>query len=343
MDLFLLGSFVDRKTFTFMIVSNRKGDTKSFVISAAWLKTMAALLAVFVVLAAGIMVDYFGLLVQVGENKYLRAENLQLKRQFQVIEGKVNALETGLERIKSFSTKLRLITDVEDQDRKLKLAIGPMPKVGQAYEMEPDALSQREPASVALKADSLFIQKPPLDFSKGELSVEGQRDYASLSIRIDKAVRESQLREQGIIELWETLAEREHLLNATPSIRPVRGWFTSKFGYRISPFTGKPVMHNGLDIAAPPGATVYSPADGIVTFVGFDPGYGKTLSIDHGYGLVTRYAHNSSILVQVGQKIKRRDPIASVGDTGRSTGPHLHYEVRINDIPVDPVNYILDE
>ena len=178
--------------------------------------------------------------------------------------------------------------------------------------------------------------------ANNELAIEYKRDYATLAVRIDRAVSDSHLREKSILELWESLSERQSLLNSTPSIKPVKGWYTSRFGYRISPFTGRPVMHNGLDIAAAPGTPVYAPADGVVSFAGYDSGYGKLVSIDHGYGVITRYAHNSQIFVTVGQKIRRWDVIAGVGNTGQSTGPHLHYEVRVNNVPVDPANYILE-
>ncbi len=102
-------------------------------------------------------------------------------------------------------------------------------------------------------------------------------------------------------------------------------------------------MHAGLDVAASPGSPVYAPADGVVSFVGYDEGYGKLISIDHGYGVNTRFGHNSQIYVQVGQRVSRWDVIGAVGSTGRSTGPHLHYEVRINGTAVNPANFILDE
>lgn len=102
-------------------------------------------------------------------------------------------------------------------------------------------------------------------------------------------------------------------------------------------------MHAGLDIAAAPGSPVYAPADGVVSYAGYDQGYGKLVSIDHGYGVSTRFGHASQIYVQVGQKVSKWDVVAAVGNTGRSTGPHLHYEVRINGTPVDPINFILDE
>jgi murein DD-endopeptidase MepM/ murein hydrolase activator NlpD len=338
----------DKKTVTFLMVSNRKGTTKKLVVSAAWLKAGLALFAVMAIVVSASVVDYVGLLSQSIENQRLRAENNQLKQQFSVVEGKLNALESGLERVKGFVTKLKLITNVDAEDRTLKLAIGPLPKVGQSVEAELPTRG-RQPAGipphggVEEDSDEVFYQKPPVDELQGELSVEGQRDYASLAIRIDQAVQESTVREQGVLELWEALSERQSLMSATPNIKPARGWFTSKFGYRISPFTNRPVMHNGLDIAASPGSPIYAPADGVVSFAGYDPGYGKLVSIDHGYGVVTRFGHTSQIFVEVGQKVKRRDMIASVGTTGRSTGPHLHYEVRVNNVPVDPQNYVLDE
>lgn len=146
-----------------------------------------------------------------------------------------------------------------------------------------------------------------------------------------------------MIDLWENLSERQSLLNSTPSIRPARGWLTSKFGYRVSPYSGKPTMHNGIDIAAAPGTPVYATADGVVTYAAYDETYGKLVSIDHGYGITTRFGHNSQIYVQVGQKVNRWDVVAAVGSTGRSTGPHCHYEVRLNNVPINPLNYILDE
>lgn len=330
------------------MVSNRKGTTRRITVSAAWLKAGITLFTVLAVIASACVVDYLGLLSQSIENKRLRTENSQLKQQFQVVEGKLNALESGLERVKGFVTKLKLITNIDSEDRTLKLAIGPLPKTGQSVDAEILAQGQgRQPASAVARGgddrDGIFFQKPPADELQGELAVEGQRDYASLAIRIDQAVQETNIREQGVLELWESLSERQSLISATPNIKPVRGWFTSKFGYRISPFTTRPVMHAGLDIAASPGSPIYAPADGVVSFAGYDPGYGKLVSIDHGYGVVTRFGHTSAIYVEVGQKIHRRDVIAAVGNTGRSTGPHLHYEVRVNNVPVDPQNYVLDE
>ena len=304
---------------------------------------MVFLGGVLMVTFGAVTVDYVGLLLEAGENKVLKVENTHLHRQFQIVESKLHSLESSLERVKSYSTKLRLITNINDEDRAVKLAVGVEPKAGQKFSEYDQKMAERGPASAFLVKDSQFLKKLPLNEVRGELSALSQKGYASLSIRIDRAVKETQLREMGVLRLWDSLSERQSLLNATPSIKPAAGWFTSRFGYRIDPFTGKPVMHAGLDIAAPPGTPVVAPADGVVSFVGYETGYGKLVSIDHGYGVITRFAHNSQIFVESGQKIKRRDVIAAIGSTGRSSGPHCHYEIRVHGVPVDPINYILDE
>lgn len=149
--------------------------------------------------------------------------------------------------------------------------------------------------------------------------------------------------EESFDELVEAVLKRQSLLAATPSTWPASGSVVSGFGKRISPFTGRLVMHNGIDIGAPHGALVVAPAAGIVTYVGYDSGYGKIIKINHGHGIVTYYGHLSTTMVAKSQKVKRGEKIALVGNTGMSTGSHLHYEVYLNNAPVDPMRYILRE
>ena len=130
---------------------------------------------------------------------------------------------------------------------------------------------------------------------------------------------------------------------STPTIWPVKGWVSSPFGFRSSPFSGRRVFHEGLDIAARYGLDIHATAKGIVVYAGDKAGYGKIVTIDHGYGYMTRYSHNSRITVKVGDKVNKGDVIAKVGSTGRSTGPHCHYEVLVNGIPVNPMKFIIDE
>ena len=128
--------------------------------------------------------------------------------------------------------------------------------------------------------------------------------------------------------------------NSAPNLWPVEGQVTGSFGERIDPFNGEGAFHSGVDIGTSYGQQVIAPADGVVTFADFMGGYGKAVMLDHGHGISTRYGHLSGYAVTPGQHLHRGDVIGYVGLSGRSTGPHLHYEVRINDTPVNPYKYL---
>jgi murein DD-endopeptidase MepM/ murein hydrolase activator NlpD len=128
--------------------------------------------------------------------------------------------------------------------------------------------------------------------------------------------------------------------NSSPNLWPVEGQVTGSFGERIDPFNGEGAFHSGVDISSAYGHAVIAPADGVVTFADFFGGYGKAIMMDHGHGITTRYGHLSGFAVTAGQQVHRGDTIGYVGLSGRSTGPHLHYEVRINDTPVNPYKYL---
>lgn len=136
------------------------------------------------------------------------------------------------------------------------------------------------------------------------------------------------------------LTRQRSIVAATPSIWPLKGWITSGFGKRASPLTGEPGRHYGVDIANEVGSPIRVTADGLVVYAGWETGYGRIVVVEHGYGFSTRYGHCSRIDVKVGDEVKRGQIIAYVGSTGRSTGSHLHYEVRIHGIPVDPEKYL---
>ena len=151
-------------------------------------------------------------------------------------------------------------------------------------------------------------------------------------------------RQLHVLALLEKRAgERVDLWAATPSIWPVKGPVSSKFGPRISPFTGKMAFHAGVDISAPRGEEVRSPAKGKVVRASYDARMGHFIRINHRHGIETTYGHLSKILVRYGQEVKRGDLLGLVGSTGRfSTGPHLHYQIAVNDKVVDPLQYILE-
>lgn len=149
--------------------------------------------------------------------------------------------------------------------------------------------------------------------------------------------------EQRAAQLEVDLKTYEVALNeraSVPSIWPVAGEVTDTFGGRRNPFGGGSEFHSGQDIRAPRGTPVYAAANGVVTLAGTQNGYGNIVVIDHGNGLMTRYGHLSKIEATLGQEVKRGELVGEVGSTGRSTGPHLHYEVRINDTAVNPGHYL---
>ncbi len=165
-------------------------------------------------------------------------------------------------------------------------------------------------------------------------------EFSALQRQVDEIMQAIDLRRASQEEIHGILNDERSLLGAKPKGWPTKGWMTSGFGMRKSPFTGRPKRHEGLDIAARTGTPVYTTADGIVSRSETAPGYGKLVVVDHGYGFKTFYAHNSKLHVKVGQRVKRGDKIASVGSTGSSIGSHVHYEVRRNNVPLNPKKYL---
>lgn len=163
----------------------------------------------------------------------------------------------------------------------------------------------------------------------------------SLSIRnMERSVSSLTERSSRLVEFYK---DQKVLLASTPSIWPVRGYLSATFGNRMDPFTGQWDFHSGIDISTPVGTKVQAPADGVVVATGQRGAYGNALTIDHGYGIVTQYGHLDRFGVRPGQRVRRGDVIAYVGTTGRSTGPHLHYEVWVRDQAQNPIHFILDE
>ena len=329
-----------RKTITFYIVGTNASETKKFTLPVAYFKFSLFFAGLIIVSLMAGFIDYFGLIAQSLENKKLKLENIELQNQFKVVEAKLESLQSAIDRVNNISNKLKLITDIQLKDRPEKLNFPAQQVLGKINdEVKDNKINQADLA----KNDPVIAEEELVNPLKGELAAEkSTANYATLVIRIDQAVTDSNLKEQDVIELWDLLSDRQSLLAATPSIKPARGPIGSKYGYRIDPINGQKKMHAGIDVAGPTGTPVRAPANGIVSFAGWDDQYGKLVSIDHGYGVLTRYGHNSQLFVQVGQKVSKYDVISAIGNTGRSTGAHLHYEVRVNGVAVNPENYILD-
>ncbi len=306
--------------FTLMVVPDRDSRTRRYRIATRWLVQAAVALGVLLVLAGVAVAHYASIVGKTGENKLLRAENAQLREQLKLVSEKVAHIDETLDRVERFDQKLRAITALNDPER--NLAIGPL-EPGESR----DAKVSSSPAAVSIAAVAGFGGPAPGEELEGKL---------------DALVEEAQRNERSLSELHRYFEDQKSLLASTPSIWPARGWVTSDFGTRLDPYTADRVMHKGLDIANSVGAPVVAPSDGVVVFAGTEGGYGKVIVIDHGYGVKTRYAHLAELVVKLGEKVKRGQRIAAIGNTGRSTGPHLHYEVRVNGIPENPRKFILE-
>ena len=183
---------------------------------------------------------------------------------------------------------------------------------------------------------------PPEDINpESYLKQRHQRLIKDMHHQVGQLNHASAVQRDDLESLLHMLEFQKTVLAHTPAIWPVNGWISSQFGFRKSPFTGKREFHKGLDIANRKGSPVIATADGTITFVGRKGSLGNAVIIDHGFGTVTRYAHLDKILCKNGDKVQRSDTIGLVGNSGRSTGPHLHYEVHLSGVPVNPTKYFM--
>lgn len=299
------------ESFTLIVVPDRQSEVRRFRLRRAWVLQAIAGVAVLALIGVALFIHYASVVTEATENPALRDENLKLKSEIAVIREQLTHVQGTLDRVERFDQKLRAITLLSDPQR--NLAMGPTEQVP------------------AQGADNQFVRSG------------GQESPQALVARLDKLSAEATRQEQSLQELQAYFSGQKSLLASVPSVWPTRGWVTSDFGSRVDPYTSERVMHAGMDIAGPHGKEIIAPSDGTVVFAGLEGGYGNVVVIDHGYGIKTRYGHLASIKVKPGERVKRGDLIAAMGNTGRSTGPHLHYEVRVNGIAQNPRKFILDD
>ncbi len=298
------------KQYTVILVSDHSQAVRKFRLPRTWLLRGGLAGAAVAIVGLAVLGHYFSLLGASGENRALKEENAQLRSQILLVQEKVAHVSATLDRVERFDAKLRTaVTQLQDPER--NMAIGP---VG------PPEMPQDIPGPAPAGSSSL----------------------SALPGRVSSLESETARQEKSLRELQEYFDDQASLLASTPSIWPTRGWVTSDFGLRLDPYGAERTMHMGLDIATAHGQAVVAPSDGKVVFAGTEGSYGKVLVIDHGYGVKTRYGHLSEIFVREGAEVKRGDKVAAVGNTGRSTGPHLHYEVRVNGIPENPRKFFLE-
>ena len=219
----------------------------------------------------------------------------------------------------------------------LSLRVGEL----QAHVMRLDALGQRLTKMADLEKGEFDFDQPPAQGGPEDPADTAPEDTHSILQAMDQLSSRLDDREQQLSALETMLLHTNLQKQVYPTGRPVRGgWISSYFGMRADPFTGKREFHKGIDFAGKRGSKVMAVAAGVVTWAGSRYGYGNLVEIDHGNGYVTRYGHNMKVLVKVGERVKQGQPIALMGSTGRSTGPHVHFEVLHNGVAVNPAKYV---
>ena len=311
-----------RKKISFVILGSSGAPAKQFCTSKSSLILLGVVLMGVFAAVSYIVYDYYNLREAAAQlqNRELHISS-QLeeihhqRRQIQEFAGDINALKARLLALNSFEKKIRIIANIEKPDDS-----GTIFGVGGSI---PEDLDTQIP----LKEKHYSLMR-------------------NMHEHIEEISRASTSQQEVLESLLKSLEDQQNLLASTPAIHPVsrnaKSWVTSRFGYRKSPFTGRREFHKGLDFASRKGTPIMATADGVVTFAGKKGLLGKTIVIDHGHGMKTRYGHNHKLLKKRGDKVKRWEPIALMGSTGRSTGPHIHYEVHLNGIPVNPEKYILN-
>src|SRR5687768_17432452 len=248
--------------------------------------------------------------VDLSKSTRLVQENARLEQQLDELNGKLATLADTLSRISQRDARIRVLANLDPIDPQVQAA---------------------------------GIGGPASDL--GLMGVTGvARRTAEIRIDLGALIRRANLLASSFREAADSLAFHSARLAATPSIMPTQGWLSSAFSsMRAHPILHTARPHEGIDVSAPMGSPIEAPAAGVVTDARWEAGYGNKIVIDHGFGIVTKFAHASKLLVHAGQRVSRGQRIALVGNSGLATGPHLHYEVHVKGRPVNPLKYVLPD
>jgi hypothetical protein len=302
--------------FHIVIFPSATSRPRRFSIRRRTVRVLLLATVVAVVLESLFLVQYVTRSGEIWELETLRSEAIHHRQQATALSSAMEELRKQLSNMREVNVRLRVM-----------LGLDP-PKVPPS------------PLGLGGKEESRMVFQ-----SAGGMGGEGEslsEVVAQLQHKLTWLKEEAFTQERYLHELTGIVGQRRAQWGSTPSIWPVRGWVTSGFGRRVSPFTGEDMMHGGLDISAPMNTPVKSPAAGYVMAAGPEKSLGNVIVLSHGYGFKTFYAHLSKMRVKTGQTVKRGDIIGEVGNTGLSTGPHLHYEIELHGQAVDPFRYIID-
>ncbi|MCU0539964.1 MAG: M23 family metallopeptidase [Desulfobacterales bacterium] len=315
-----------RKKISFVVLTQNGAAARQFCMSRSVLRWLLALAVGFAGAGAFVAIDYVQLKraalhleqreAELGVLLADRSDEVELqRRQISEFAGQINTLKEKLLALNQFEKKIRIMADIEKR-----------PDAGHLFGIGGSIPKTMDPKAAFREERSSLIREMHAQTAQLEVGLVNQSDsFSALVTHLEK---------------------QQRLLAATPTIRPIdpamESWVSSKFDWRISPFTNQREFHKGYDIASREGTPIYATAGGVVTFSGTKGLLGKTIIIDHGHGLTTVYGHCSRLLKTQGEKVGRWDTIALVGNSGSSTGPHLHYEVWVHGVPVNPEKYFLN-
>lgn len=303
-----------QRSWTLLVVPHGSDSPRTFTLTERALRIGSAFAATVGIIAAvgiGVLVSTIGMptsRIAQRENKLLSQELVDLKVRLRHLEDTLGVIGKHEERV-------RLLAGLPAVDSQVaQVGIG-------------------GPGMPVVTDDPLYRTNPTL----GRMAFDTRID-------LDKMLRRANMLAKSFSDVSDSLTKHHERYQRIPSIMPTAGWLSSHFSRsRFHPILHVNRPHEGIDVSAPMGAPIVAPAAGVVMRVGREAGYGLVLEIDHGNGIVTKYAHCSRVMVKKGQRVKRGQDIAAVGNSGLSTGPHLHYEIHINGKVVDPLTYVMPD
>lgn len=304
---------------------------RSTVRRAVWAAGVTALL----LLAA--LVDWVMVRLEHPELERLRQVTAEQQARIDSFDETVAEVEATLGRVREFERKVRTIANLPGS-----AASGGAGVVEVGPSEGGDLDGQGGEAVEAMPTGAGIPPSSSRAAGKARAAAGSEEQLALLRGEVKRLGHVADQRQLSLQELVTQLEDKHQRLASSPAIWPAQGWLTSRFGTRISPFTGKRQFHAGIDVAGERGTPVLATANGKVVFSGAKGPLGKTVILDHGHGIRTHYGHNHELFVKRGEKVERGQKIASLGNSGRSTGPHLHYTVEVRGKAVNPLDYIFD-
>jgi murein DD-endopeptidase MepM/ murein hydrolase activator NlpD len=337
------------EVYSVMVMADPLAPVKRYQVPKVLVRKVAWIAAGVGLVIAAALWDYWSVRADNGELGSLRVVVVEQRQQIALFDSTLATVQAELARVKELERKVRIIANLPGL-----AAVGGSDVTMLAPPDENPALEEVGFPAVSDVSDELQPGLPGLIdgrggpeegeivFPKAGLTTQEARAIFAMDVAARDLGSGAELRAESLADLVEQLESKSHKLASMPSIWPTRGWLTSRFGYRTSPFTGRRQHHSGIDIATKSETPILAPATARVSFVGRKGPLGNAVVLDHGYGVRTFFGHTHEIHVEIGDKVDRGQLIASVGTSGRSTGPHLHYSVEIGGKAVNPMNYIFD-